>query len=237
MDWWVGTSGYSYREWKGAFYPEDLPDAEMLRHYAGRLSAVEINQTFYRLPREDVLRGWAEQAPDGFRFCLKASRRITHQKRLAGAEEETGYLVRTASALGSRAGVILYQLPPSFRLDLGRLEAFLDELPNPRRSVFEFRHPSWREVGVLEALRARGAAWCTADTDETPETEPVSTADWGYLRLRRAAYAEDDLAEWAQRVRAAGWREAYVFFKHEDEATGPRLAERLLALVSQESCS
>lgn len=231
MDLWAGTSGFAYRAWKGSFYPEDLSDDQMLSHYAQRLPAVEINQTFYRMPREDVLERWAGRVPEGFRFALKASRRITHHKRLAGAEDDVGYFVRTASRLGPRAGALLYQLPPSQRLDLARLEAFLDVLPNPGRSAFEFRHPSWHDETVWKALRARGAAWCVADMDEGPEAELVSTADWGYLRLRREDYDEAALARWAGRVREAGWREAFVFFKHEDAAVGPKLAALFLELA------
>lgn len=233
MDLWVGTSGYAYREWKGAFYPDDLPDGEMLRHYAERLPAVEINQTFYRLPRADVLETWADRVPDGFRFALKASRRITHFKRLRDAGEEVEYLVRTASALRDRAGVILYQLPPNLPADLELLGAFLDELPNPGRSAFEFRHPSWRDPEVYEALRERGAALCIAETDDEPDPPVVATASWGYLRLRRADYGEAELAAWAERVAETGWEGAYVFFKHEAEGEGPRLAARFLELAGE----
>jgi len=232
MDVWAGTSGYSYAAWKGSFYPEDLSNADMLSYYATRLPAVEINNTFYRMPNERVLEGWAESVPDGFRFALKASRRITHFKRLKDVEEETEYFVRTASALADRAGVILYQLPPNFARDDDRLSAFLDQLPNPGRSAFEFRHASWFDDGVYSLLSARGAALCIAETDEGGhDPPPVRTADWTYLRLRQAEYDEDALAAWAERLASGGWESAYVFFKHEDAGVGPRLASRFLELV------
>lgn len=231
MDLWVGTSGFAYREWKGPFYPEELPDDEMLRYYGERLPAVEINNTFYRMPRAEVLEGWASRVPDGFRFVLKASRRITHFKRLVGAEEDVGYLVRTASALRDRAGAILYQLPPNLPADPDRLETFLAALPNPGRSAFEFRHPSWETEEVDELLRACGAARCVADVDDAPEPELSVTSEWTYLRLRRASYEDADLARWADRLSAAGVEGAYVFFKHEDAGEGPRLAARFLEIA------
>ena len=229
---WAGTSGFSYPKWKGTFYPEDLPARRMLSFYGTRLPAVEINNTFYRMPRESVLETWAESVPDGFRFALKASRRITHFKRLKGVREETETLVRTASALADRAGVILYQLPPNFKRDDERLRGFLDELPNPGRSAFEFRHASWFEDGVYDILRARNCALCIAETDEGDDPPPVATADWTYLRLRKAAYSENELGAWAGRVIDSDWGHAYVFFKHEDAGVGPALAGRFMELVT-----
>jgi len=228
---WAGTSGYSYAAWKGAFYPDDLPAGEMLSYYATRLPAVEINNTFYRMPRESVLEAWAEAVPDGFRFALKASRRITHFKRLKDTDEETGYFVQTASALADRAGVILYQLPPNFSRDDERLRAFIEGLPNPGRSAFEFRHESWYHEGVYDLLRERGSALCIAETDDGNDPPPVATADWTYLRLRKSAYSEDELTAWAARLDDTGWEQAYVFFKHEDAGVGPRLAERFMELT------
>jgi uncharacterized protein YecE (DUF72 family) len=227
---WIGTSGYSYREWTGAFYPEGLPAREMLRHYAGRLSAVEINNTFYRLPTVGMLEGWAEQVPADFRFVLKASRRITHFKRLRDAAEETSYLLRTAGVLGERLGAVLFQLPPDFKKDLSRLEEFLEQLPRTR-AAFEFRHPSWFDDDVVAALRAGGFALCGADRAERPLESPFSTAEWGYLRLRRP-YTDEDLAAWAQKVTAQPWEDAFVFFKHEQEAQSPLWAARFRELTS-----
>jgi uncharacterized protein YecE (DUF72 family) len=226
----VGTSGYSYAAWKGPFYPKDLPASEMLPYYAERLGAVEINNTFYRLPKRSVLEGWAEQVPEEFRFVLKASRRITHLKRLQDAGDETRYLLETSGALGERLGAILFQLPPNLKCDLERLDAFLALLPADARAAFEFRHASWHDAPVLERLRARDFPLVIADTDEA-EAEIDPTASWGYLRLRRADYERADLAAWAQRVAAQQWREAFVFFKHEDEGAGPRFAAEFLELA------
>jgi uncharacterized protein YecE (DUF72 family) len=222
----VGTSGFAYKEWKGSFYPEKLPAKEMLRFYAGRLPAVEINNTFYRMPRRELLEGWAAQVPEDFRFVLKASRRITHVKRLADAADEVAYLYRAAEVLGERRGPILFQLPPFLRKDLPRLEAFLAGLPTGHRAAFEFRHESWQDDEVRAALRGAGAALCAADADDAAEPALVASADFGYLRLRRSDYDEARLALWAERVRAQPWEEVFVFFKHEDAGAGPALAAR-----------
>jgi uncharacterized protein YecE (DUF72 family) len=222
----TGTSGFSYKEWKGSFYPEDLPDSGMLRYYASRLSAVEINNTFYRMPRPALLESWAEQVPDGFAFALKASQQITHRKRLKDAGEAVSYFFETATTLGDRLGPVLFQLPPNFKKDLARLQAFLALLPPASRSAFEFRHESWFEDDVFEALSAARAALCWAE-DEALATPPRATARWGYLRLRRPDYSEEELAAWAAQIRAQDWTDAFVFFKHEEEATGPRLAETM----------
>ncbi len=225
----TGTSGFSYKEWKGSFYPEDLAADAMLRYYALRLPAVEINNTFYRMPKSELLAGWAEEVPDGFRFVLKASQRITHFKRLRDVSEEVGYFLRVAATLGDRLGPILFQLPPNLKKDLPRLSGFLELLPAATRAAVEFRHASWFEDDVFEALRARGAALCVAE-DEELAAPLVATAGWGYLRLRRADYGETEVRAWADRVQAQAWEEAYVFFKHEDAGTGPRLAAQMLSL-------
>jgi uncharacterized protein YecE (DUF72 family) len=222
----AGTSGYSYREWKGSFYPEDLPASEMLRYYAERFPAVEINNTFYRMPRAEVLSGWAEQVPDGFRFALKASQRITHQKRLKEAGDAVDYFFRVATTLGDRLGPTLFQLPPNFAKDLPRLESFLSGLPPGSLAAFEFRHASWFDEPVFAVLRAQRVALCIAE-DENLATPLEPTTDWGYLRLRRQDYGEEDLLRWAERIRMQPWREAYVFFKHEEEGKGPALAQAL----------
>jgi uncharacterized protein YecE (DUF72 family) len=229
----VGTSGFGYAEWKGPFYPRDLPAGEMLAFYAARLPAVEINNTFYRLPKAELLAGWAEQVPAGFRFAVKASRRITHLKRLREAGEETSYLLRACEALGERLGALLFQLPPQLRADRERLAAFLACLPSGTRAAFEFRHPSWLDEPVLELLRARDFAWVTVDSEEAAPPEIRSTASWGYLRLRRPGYAREELASWAARVQAQGWREAFLFFKHEDAGAGPALAAEFMALAGR----
>jgi uncharacterized protein YecE (DUF72 family) len=220
----TGTSGYSYKEWKGRFYPEKIKEAEMLGFYAGRFPTVEINNTFYRMPAADMLRKWREQTPASFTFVLKAPQRITHHKRLGDVGGDVSYFFDTAKALGPKLGPVLFQLPPYMKKDLDRLKAFLDLMPADPPAAFEFRHASWFDDDVREALRARGAALCLADTDEEPLGELAVTADWGYLRLRRLAYTEADLASWAERVRSQPWGRAFVFFKHEDEARGPEFA-------------
>ena len=224
----AGTSGFSYDEWKGSFYPEDLASGDMLDYYAARFDTVEVNNTYYRMPKESVLRGWAEQVPETFRFVLKANRRITHFKKLKGsATEDMEYFWSQAETLGDRLGPILVQLPPNFHKNADRLRDFLDALPDDVRPAFEFRHESWWDDDVYDALRDRNAALVIAQTDEY-ETPLVATADWGYLRLRKGAYDADEIGEWAERVQAQAWDEAYVFFKHEEAGTGPRLARELL---------
>jgi uncharacterized protein YecE (DUF72 family) len=224
----VGTSGFAYKPWKGPFYPADLPDDAMLRYYAERLPAVEINNTFYRMPRESVVLGWADEAPAHFRFVLKASQKITHFGRLKNVGNELEYFVRVSQALGEKRGPTLFQLPPNFKKDLSRLTDFLAQLPEGWPAAVEFRHPTWFADDVYQALRSKNAALCIADTGEAGDAPFVATADWGYLRLRREAYGDADLDEWAGRVRAQSWGEAYLFFKHEDAGAAPRLAEAML---------
>ena len=232
MEMLAGTSGYSYKEWLGSFYPEKLPAKEMLRYYAGHFPTVEINNTFYRMPAESMLAGWVNEVPASFRFTLKAPQRITHQKRLREAEQEVAEFLRRAAVLGDQLGVVLFQLPPFLRKDLPRLRDFLALLPSDRRAAFEFRHESWQDDEVYAALRERGAALCVADTDEG-DTPFVVTADSGYLRLRRTHYDDKDLSAWAERVAAQPLQRAYVYFKHEDEALGTRFAGRFSELWQQ----
>jgi uncharacterized protein YecE (DUF72 family) len=233
----AGASGFSYKPWKGPFYPADLPDAGMLGYYAARLPAVEINNTFYRMPKAKVLEDWAAQTPDGFRFVLKASRKITHIHRLKDVGEMLGYLFETADTLGAKLGPMLFQLPPYMKKDLDRLRGFLNLVPDGRRIALEFRNAGWFEDDVFDALRERDAALCLAETEPDDkeggnETVPlIATASWGYLRLRRDDYADGDLEAWAERIRGQGWSEAYVFFKHEDEGAAPKLALRLMEIV------
>ena len=230
MELYVGTSGYSYKEWKGSFYPAELPDDRMLAYYGERFNTVEINNTFYRMPTEKLLASWAEKVPGSFRFTLKASRRITHVKRLKEAQEETEFLVRTAGILDGRLGTILFQLPPFLAKDAPRLEAFLALLPGGLRAAFEFRHPTWMDAEVQGLLRGGNAALCLSDTDESPADGLPATADWGYLRLRRTGYDEQQLAAWVQRLRGQPWSEAYVYFKHEEAGVGAQLAARFRQL-------
>ena len=221
---WAGTSGFSYKEWKGSFYPEKLPSNRMLEYYSRRLSSVEINNTFYRLPRAEMLEKWASQVPEDFAFVLKASRRITHMARLKDAGDPLEYLTRTAGgALGERLGPILFQLPPYLRVDVARLRDFLAIVPEDVRAAFEFRHESWFVDDVYQTLADHGAALVTADTGDG-EAPVVETASFGYARLRRPGYGEADLAEWAATLQRPAWRDVFVFFKHEDEGAGPRMA-------------
>jgi uncharacterized protein YecE (DUF72 family) len=228
----VGTSGYSYKEWKGSFYPEKLSAKEMLSYYASKLSAVELNNTFYRMPQQAMVESWKAQVPDEFRFSVKASQRITHFKRLQDVDADTKYLLETVGALKEKLGVVLYQLPPNMKKDLGRLQNFVKNLPAEVRGAFEFRHPTWFDDEVLEVLKSQNLALCISDTDDLPVTHIDRTADWGYLRLRRVNYSKDDLAEWSARIKAQNWSTAFVFFKHEDEGTGPRLAGEFIELAS-----
>jgi len=230
----VGTSGYAYKAWRGHFYPEKLKEKDMLAYYAEQLSAVEINNTFYRTPNASVFQGWGEKVPESFRFSVKASRRITHLRRLEGAEDTTSFLFGQASVLGPKLGVVLFQMPPYFRKDLPRLEAFLTTLPAEVPCAFEFRHESWVSDDVHRLLGERGRALCYADTEEVTTDEPtIGTTSWGYLRLRREDYAMPDLERWAARVRAMPWKTAFVFFKHEDAGAGPKLAREFRRLFEE----
>lgn len=231
----AGTSGYSYAPWKGSFYPEKLPAAQMLRHYAGRLPTVEINNTFYRIPAREAVAKWATEVPPAFRFAVKAPKRITHDKRLLDSEDTVVHFAGVAEALGAQLGPVLFQLPPFQRKDVARLEAFLATLKEKApalRPAFEFRHVSWFDDEVNAVLARSGAALCIADAEDL--TTPVqATTRWGYLRLRRQDYDDGAVAAWAARIRDQPWNETYVFFKHEDEGRGPRLAEMLLHHVGQ----
>lgn len=228
MKLYCGTSGFSFKEWKGPFYPEKLPANEMLQFYAGRLPTVEINNTFYRMPRKSVLEGWAAKVPDTFRFSVKAPRRITHSRQLAGCGEEAGYFFDTLGALGPSLGVVLFQLPPHARADVPKLDAFLGLVPDGVAVAFEFRHSSWRDDAVFATLARHDAAWVTADNDGKVPLELPKTSRLTYLRLRAPAYADDALLAWKNLCDP--FERAFVFFKHEDEAAGPALAQRMLGL-------
>ncbi|HMC89409.1 MAG TPA: DUF72 domain-containing protein [Gemmataceae bacterium] len=224
----AGTSGYSYKQWKGSFYPQDLPESGMLRFYGERFSTVEINNTFYRMPSEKVLSNWSTQVPDDFAFVLKVPRRITHEKKLKNVADDVAYLVKTAAALGKKRGPLLFQLPPFFRKDLAVLRDFLGLLPRDGQAALEFRHQSWFDDEVYAVLREHNAALCVADADSELSVPFVTTAAWGYLRLRREDYSDKDIRSWVKRVQDQPWKEAFVFFKHEDAVKGPELATRLL---------
>jgi uncharacterized protein YecE (DUF72 family) len=225
---YAGTSGFSYKEWKGPFYPEKLKNADMLHYYAERLPTVELNNTFYRMPKASVVDGWAEQVPETFRFVIKASRRITHMKRLKEAEEPVGYLKQALAGLGERLGLVLFQLPPNLPADRERLEQFLALWGDETKAAFEFRHPSWLDGDARDVLSAHGAALCVAELQEEPDANVEATARHAYLRLRRSSYTEAELDARLASLRALDVDDAYVFFKHEDAGAGPRMAAQFL---------
>lgn len=231
----TGTSGFSYKEWLGKFYPEKLPAAEMLRYYAGQFATVEINNTFYRMPAETMLARWAEEVPADFAFTLKAPRRITHELRLKECETHVAEFFRRAQALGSKLGPVLFQLPPFLKKDLPRLRDFLALLPTGRPAAFEFRNDSWQDDEVYETLRARGAMLCYTDTEQGESSPLVATTRSAYLRLRRTHYDDAELAAWAQKIAGLRLEGAYVYFMHEDDALGTAFARKLLDLWKQRS--
>jgi len=231
----VGTSGYSYKEWKGPFYPADLAASKMLGFYAGRFPTVEINNTFYQMPKAATLEAQARQVPERFQFAFKAPGRITHQKRLKEVAEPVKHLWDTVATLGERLGPVLYGLPPNMKKDVARLAAVLAMTPPGRRVAVEPRHESWFDDEIYATLRAAGAALCIADADDL-SVPFVATAPWGYLRLRRLDYDDAALASWAARIRGAGWSDAVVYFKHEDEGRAPALAARLEKALAASAC-
>ena len=224
----LGTSGFAYKEWRGSFYPQDLPAEEMLRFYSTRLSSVEINNTFYRMPSAALLEKWGGEVPEGFDFVLKAPRRITHVKRLREVGDDVRHLQQVASTLGGKLGPLFYQTPPTLRKDLALLRDLLAASGEARRTAFEFRHPSWVGEDTLALLHEHGAALCLAETDEADTPAIPGGGTWGYLRLRRQEYGDAQLETWAGRVQAQPWTDVWVFFKHEDAGRGPALAARFL---------
>ena len=230
---YVGTSGYAYKEWKGKFYPEKISPTEMLHFYSGRLNTVEINNTFYRMPKESVLTSWAEQVPGNFVFALKAPQVITHLKRLRNVSDEAEYLFRTLSVLDKKLGPILFQFPKSFRKDRTVLEDFLALIPADTACAFEFRSPSWLDDEIFDLLRKSESSLCIADADENPVNQIIPTASWGYLRLRRQDYTDTDLSQWMEKILSQKWQRAFVYFKHEDEAGGAEMAIRFQELMDQ----
>jgi uncharacterized protein YecE (DUF72 family) len=227
----VGTSGYNYPEWRGTFYPEKFSTAKMLAYYAERFPTVEINYTFYRMPTEKLLAGWAAGTPEKFSFTLKAPRRITHDAKLQRCEELVEAFCTTARTLGPKLATLLFQLPPNFKKDVAVLRAFLALLPEGTRAAFEFRHASWFDPDVFEALRARRLALCVADSEKLHAPVEV-TADYAYFRLRDEGYQQADIERWAQTVRQLpGVTDAFVYFKHEEQGLGPDFARRFMEAV------
>jgi uncharacterized protein YecE (DUF72 family) len=233
MNLYVGTSGYAYKEWKGSFYPKDLSEKKMLHFYGEHFKSVEINNTFYRLPKKSVLEAWAAEVPPDFKFVIKASQRITHFQRLNDCGDVMKYLLEVCARLDHRLGPMLFQLPPNFKKDVPRLREFFTCIPLDRRLALEFRHESWFDSETFDLLRQRNASLCIAEAEEGEGVEvPFEpTADWGYLRLRRPDYTDAELKTWLDRIRKTNWHDTFIFFKHEDEAKGPAMAKRFLDLV------
>ena len=231
MDLYVGTSSYSEKAWKGKFYPKDLPAAQMLRYYSERFRTVEINSTFFAMPKASVLEQRAGEVPAAFRFAFKAPRQITHLQWLKDKDKLLSTLLEAVGTLRERLGPLLFQLPPTVKKDVPRLRAFLALVPSQQRVAFEFRHPSWFDDEVFGLLRDHRAALCVADTDDDLAVPFVATTDWGYLRLRRLDYDDVALRTWAKRIEDQAWRDTFVFFKHEETGNGPRLAQRLIDLA------
>jgi uncharacterized protein YecE (DUF72 family) len=230
MNLYVGTSGYSYPEWKGSFYPPKLPAKQMLSFYGKHFRTVEINYTFKRLPTTAVVQAWADAVPADFQFALKAPELITHYQRLKDAGDALSGFLDIASKLKQRLGPLLFQLPPTFKKDAPRLQAFLALLPPERRVALEFRHPSWLDDEVFELLREHRAALCIAD--DLLDVPVVATVAWGCLRLRQPDYDDAALKRWLKQIGKQDWQDAFVFFKHEDEAKGPKFAQRFLELAT-----
>ncbi len=226
---WIGTSGYNYPEWKGSFYPADLPAARMLPFYAARFPTVEINYTFYRMPTEKLVAGWAAQTPSPFKLTLKAPRRITHDSRLRNCGELVSAFCQVAGTLEAKLGALLFQLPPTAKKDLALFDAFLAELPPKVTAAFEFRHASWFDADVFERLARRNLALCVADSEKLSTPVRV-TADYAYFRLRDEGYTADDIGRWAETIArdTASCRDVFVYFKHEEEGKGPLFARLLM---------
>jgi uncharacterized protein YecE (DUF72 family) len=233
----IGTSGYSYKEWKGSFYPKDLAAKRMLHYYGQRFRTVEMNNTFYRLPNASVAGAWAAEVPADFQFVLKAPQRITHVQRLQKTAESVAALLEISKALKGKSGPLLFQLPPNFKKDVPRLREFLTLLPSRERVAFEFRHASWLDQDVFDLLRDHQAALCVAESENGVDAPLLRTADWAYLRLRLEDYSDPYLKAWVERARQHKWREVFVFFKHEDEGKGPHFAERLMQWVGEPPAS
>lgn len=230
----AGASGYSFKEWKGTFYPDKIKPGEMLRFYSERLPTVEINNTFYRMPRTTMLEDWVACTPEAFRFSIKASRRITHIGRLKpeSVGDSVDFLYRALESLGPKRGPVLFQTPPLLKKDLARLEGFLAMLPPGHRAAFEFRNESWFSDDVYDLLRKADAVLCLSEREDNAPPPLVETSTWGYVRLRLEQYSDADLEAWAKRLAATGWRETFVYFMH--EPTAPAYAQSLMRSAARE---
>jgi uncharacterized protein YecE (DUF72 family) len=232
MKLFIGASGYSYPKWKGKFYPEKFPENKMFEYYSQNFSSVEINATYYRLPDKKVFESWEQQAPENFKYALKAPQQITHFKRLKDAETELESFINNSKILNKKRGPLLFQLPPNFKKDIDLLKKFIKNI-HESFITFEFRHSSWNDADVFKVLSEKNFSLCIADTDENLIEEIISTADWGYLRLRKKEYSPKDLAAWKEKFISQNWKEVYIYFKHEDEANGPKFAKILINLFKK----
>jgi len=231
----VGTSGYGYKEWRGKFYPGEISPHAMLNFYAQRFGTVEINNTFYHMPTANIMISWTQQVPVDFVFTFKAPQVITHRKRLRNVGAEIQYLIRTLSVLQGKLGPVLFQFPESFQADPQVFENFLTLIPDQISCAFEFRNSSWFGNNILGMLQEKRCALCITDTDDNPAHDVISTAAWGYLRLRRSDYKDADLSHWLKKIRLQQWKKVFVFFKHEDMAKGPELAMNFKKLQDEQS--
>jgi uncharacterized protein YecE (DUF72 family) len=229
MKLWIGTSGYSYPEWKGSFYPADLAQKGMFGHYAEHFRTVEINATFYRMPTDQLIAGWVKGAPAGFRFTLKVQKSITHTRRLKDCADPLAVFLDRADKLGDHRAALFFQVPPFVKKDVPLLREFVARVPRELRPAYELLDPSWHTDEVFGVLADAGAALCISDSDKQA-TPFEATASWGYLRLRDEGYTRKDLAKWHARITAQKWEEAFVYFKHEDAGKGADLAQKLQAI-------
>lgn len=229
----AGASGYSFKEWKGTFYPADMKPEGMLAWYAERLPTVEINNTFYQMPKTAVLENWSKATPEAFRFSIKASRRVTHLSRLKAdsAADSVAFLYKNLATLGEKRGPVLFQLPPFLKKDLLRLQEFLAILPADHCAAFEFRNDTWFDDEVYATLKSAGAALCLSEREDNAPPPLVETAPWGYVRLRLESYSDTDLVRWAERLQDTAWREIFVYFMH--EPTAPAYARTLLQAAAR----
>jgi uncharacterized protein YecE (DUF72 family) len=232
MNYWIGTSGFQYAEWKGTFYPEDLSASKMLAFYAERFTTTEVNYSFRRIPSPKTIQNWYSGTPERFKFSLKAPQKVTHFAKLKNCGDTMQYFCQVITDLETKLGPVLFQLPPNFKKDAAVLADFLECVPAGLRAAFEFRHPSWFDEEVFALLNAKNIALCIAESADLA-APVVATADYGYLRLRREDYTDADMERWAQAITGKDkvWQDTFVYLKHEESGMGPRLASQLMGLL------
>jgi uncharacterized protein YecE (DUF72 family) len=223
----VGTSGFAYKEWKGSFYPDELPAKKYLSYYAGQFRTTEINNTFYRMPTTKLCEGWRSEVPDDFSFTLKLSQRITHFKRLKNVDDEMSFFLESAAVLKEKLGPILVQLPPNFKKDIELLEEFLAKFASKGKLAFEFRHESWFSDDLYDLLREYRTTLGVVEKEEGegPEAPREVTGSFVYMRLRKGDYTQDEMHDWATWIRSQSVP-VYCYLKHDERA--PALAKQLL---------